>query len=349
MLTDIFAARYRDFPIWPAFGHRDIRLFNQAFQILDHDVLPYYKADGSTDSTNKEIWRKINASLCRELGVSSLSPTHYQTTSTWSGVPTTQWNAWPYNAVASTYVCADLRNHQQSDIEAKERMSLIEIGMRAARDRANMLDATYPPPAPAVTILAQAAVPRQSSFALEARRFRAQYETAVVELNARFEQAGVPLVYNNGHIQVNSDATTTAMTAEPFWRVISNPRWSAVDVEMRDAIDRRDSSLSDAAFHATKSLESAIKVVSAERGWTTGRENGAASFIDNLVSQANGRFIEVWQADALKQIFREVRNPLGHGAGVATPSAPTGADTNWAISICMAWIRWLVQRHQGDD
>jgi hypothetical protein len=118
---------------------------------------------------------------------------------------------------------------------------------------------------------------------------------------------------------------------------------------MRDAVDRRDSNLSDAAFHATKSLESTVKVISAERGWTTGRESGAAAFIDNLVSQANGRFIEVWHADALKQIFREVRNPLGHGAGVAPSAAPTSADTNWAISICMAWIRWLVQRHQGDE
>jgi hypothetical protein len=32
-------------------------------------------------------------------------------------------------------------------------------------------------------------------------------------------------------------------------------------------------------------------------GWTTGNEKGAANCIHNLMSQNNGRFIEVWKAE----------------------------------------------------
>ena len=39
------------------------------------------------------------------------------------------------------------------------------------------------------------------------------------------------------------------------------------------------------------------------------------SFIDNLVSKSNGRFIEVWEGESLKYFFTNVRNPLGHGPG----------------------------------
>jgi hypothetical protein len=38
-------------------------------------------------------------------------------------------------------------------------------------------------------------------------------------------------------------------------------------------------------------------------GWTAGNEKGAANYIHNLVSQNNGPFIEVWEADALKHLF----------------------------------------------
>ena len=49
-------------------------------------------------------------------------------------------------------------------------------------------------------------------------------------------------------------------------------------------------------------MESAIKIISDEKGWTTGNEKGAANYIDHLASANHGRFIEAWESDALKAL-----------------------------------------------
>jgi hypothetical protein len=346
MLTDTFASRYRNLPLWTVYTDVETRLLTQCFQILSQDLIPYWNIDHRPNEVTSLEWREINRLLSRELGVQSLSETHYWV----DGARAGQRNAVAYSPVdvAKNYVLkVDQTVVDQPDLQIKNRISLIEIALRRFLEQTIVLERQNPPASANETLLGSLSRTRSPAGRYSAIQHRSRIDQATNEVNARFRQANCPLVFNNGNIQVNLDETVTQVVAQPFWQLLSNPRWSNVDLEMRDAIDRRDSNSPDAAFHAAKALESAIKVISTERRWSRGNENGAAQYVDNLVSTTNGRFIEVWQSEALKQIFREVRNPLGHGAGSEPPIIPSSADTDWAISNCMTWIRWLIRRHEG--
>ena len=91
-------------------------------------------------------------------------------------------------------------------------------------------------------------------------------------------------------------------------------------------------------------MESAIKIVSDQRNLTSGNEKGASNYIDNLVSKHNGRYIDTWEADILKDYFRKVRNTLGHGPGSEPMPTLSIPQTDWAIETAMSWIRTLVRR-----
>jgi hypothetical protein len=113
---------------------------------------------------------------------------------------------------------------------------------------------------------------------------------------------------------------------------------------MKEALDHLDHGQRDASAHAAMALESTIKIISDDKGWTTGNEKGAANYINNLVSARNGRFIEVWEKDALNALFSELRNPHSHGAGSKPPPRLLDAQQTWAIESCMTWIKSLVRR-----
>ncbi len=113
---------------------------------------------------------------------------------------------------------------------------------------------------------------------------------------------------------------------------------------MKEALDRRDSNDKDPAIFAAKALESAVKIISDSKGWTRNTEKGAAQYIDNLVSKANGRYLDVWEGDILKDYFRKVRNPVGHGPGSEPMPELTLEQTDWAIENAMSWVRALVRR-----
>ena len=106
-----------------------------------------------------------------------------------------------------------------------------------------------------------------------------------------------------------------------------------VDMDMKEAIHRRDTKSRDAVFYALKALESTIKIISDDKGWTRGTERGAANYVDNLVSSENGRFIDVWEADMLKKTFSELRNPYGHGPGSSPQPNLTEQQEQWVIEV----------------
>jgi len=81
--------------------------------------------------------------------------------------------------------------------------------------------------------------------------------------------------------------------------------WKNVDLDIKEAIDRRDNGVRDAAFYAARALESTIKIISDQKGWTRGREGGAQNYIDNLCNLRGGNLIEEWEKEALKQEFKE--------------------------------------------
>ena len=113
---------------------------------------------------------------------------------------------------------------------------------------------------------------------------------------------------------------------------------------MKEAFDRRDGRDRDPALYAAKALESTIKIISDDKGWTHGGEKGAHSYIDNLGSEKNGRFVTPWERDALKAFFTFVRNPLGHGPGNEPMPELSAQQTDWAIETCMSWIKTLIGR-----
>jgi len=172
----------------------------------------------------------------------------------------------------------------------------------------------------------------------------ARFRQSVEELNERFRRAGTQLNYHSGFIQVAADELVEQQVERPFWALVADPIWKNVDIDMKEALDRRDANDKDPAFYAARALESAIKIISDHKSWTHGGEKGAHNYIDNLGSAKSGPFIKEWERDALKQFFTEIRNPFGHGAGSDEMPELTLEQTNWAIETCMSWIKSLVQR-----
>ena len=72
----------------------------------------------------------------------------------------------------------------------------------------------------------------------------------IAEVNARFKEAGLPFEYHNGLIQHIDDPVTATQIEQPFWSLVAEPKFSNVDTDIKEAIDRRDSGKPDAAFHA---------------------------------------------------------------------------------------------------
>ena len=209
--------------------------------------------------------------------------------------------------------------HGTADTFLKMRLSLVELLFRLAEERARELSRAAP-----------------DAISMAAR--------AVDELNSRLRQARMGMHYHNGILQFARDELTETRIAEPCWALLRDAKWANVDRELKEAIEHADGRRQDAAFYAAKALESTIKIISDDKGWSTGRERGAANYIDNLVSQQNGRFIAPWEGDLLKAYFIHVRNPHGHGAGSQPPPALTPHQTDWAIETAMAWIKNLVRR-----
>ena len=113
---------------------------------------------------------------------------------------------------------------------------------------------------------------------------------------------------------------------------------------MKEALDRRDTDQRDPAFYAARALESTIKIISDDKGWSHGGGTGAHNYLDNFCSVKNGNFIESWEKQVLKYFFTNVRNPFAHAPGGADMPELTPAQTDWAIGTCMAWIKALIQR-----
>jgi hypothetical protein len=178
----------------------------------------------------------------------------------------------------------------------------------------------------------------------QAPRNRDSLQRALDELNDRFREASMPLEYHNGFVQFVQDGLTQRQMAAPFWDMLQDPKWANVDMDIKEAIDRRDNNGRDPALYAAKALESTLKIISDEKGWTTGKEKGASNYIDNLLSKANGSYIADWEADVLRLIFSRIRNPLGHGPGTAPPPVLSEKQTTWVIEACMGWIKSIATR-----
>lgn len=351
MLTDIFAYRYLDQPIWLQYTEIEQRLLNQAFSIVK-DALPYYTSEGKVNEKNRDKWKILHDRLARELGVSEISKRYYsytQKNALGQELPVSGWFSWDH--VCDQFINAIYTGQCDADRFIKERISFVELALRLRGEEVAYANSQLN------TALAEAAmrdasprsgfrVPGSSVDGVRAwnTTVNSIFESQITELNERFRRAKAPLTYHNGFIQFSMDQQIEEQIAKPFWDLVADPILKNVDIDMKEALDRRDSNDKDPAIFAAKALESAIKIVSDIKGWTRGKENGAAQYVDNLMSKSNGSYLAVWEGEMLKDYFRKVRNSVGHGPGLEPMPELTLTQTDWAIETAMSWVRTLIRR-----
>jgi AbiJ N-terminal domain 4 len=242
MLTDIFAYRYLDQPIWAQYTEMEQRLLNQAFGIVK-DALPYYTSEGKENEKNKDKWKMLHNRLARELGIDELSKRYYAYT---------QKNAlgqeWPVSGlfswehVCDQFVNAKYTGQRDANRFIKERISFVELALRLRGEEVAHANSQL------TSALAQAAmrdaiprsgirVPGSSEDGVKAwnATMNSVFEGQVTELNERFRQAKAPLTYHNGFIQFALDQRIEKHIAKPFWDLVADPLWKNVDIDMKES------------------------------------------------------------------------------------------------------------------
>ncbi|MBB5517491.1 hypothetical protein FHS62_000277 [Amphiplicatus metriothermophilus] len=319
----------------------------QAFSIISENIAPYYDADGKVNPNGKAFWEDIHNRLSVELGLKSLSQMAYSYQTAFAGKQTTVSGAWPIITVCENWMHADPVGVQDVDAFIKERLSLVEIAFRKKEAAVAKANAELPQQILKAKLRPAGGlrIPSDPAPGLKAwnKNLNEAFQASVDELNTRFRQAGCGLHYHNGFIQISEDPLFLKEAEQPFWQLVSDPLWKNVDIDMKEAIDRRDNGDRDPAWYAVRALESAIKIISDKKEWTRGGERGAHNYIDNLAKR-DAQYIESWEAEALKAIFTKLRNPLGHGPGSAEMPSFTPQQTDLAIELCISWIKSLIKR-----
>jgi hypothetical protein len=353
MLTDIFADRYLKRVLWMQYTEAESKLLTQCYRIIAEQVIPY-RIDGKESAEAKVKWTSLHDRLSMELGIDELGPKYYSYQADVMGKPYTQTLTWSMDVICKDFVCAKYKGATSPDRFVKERLSFVELAFRLREEQLAVFNRQLPQQMAEAELrekLKSSAfnalkIPGSRVTGLKALNdsMNASFGQSVNELNERFRRAGTPLNYHNGFIQIATDGLVEVQVERPFWTAVGDPLWKNVDIDMKEALDRRDANERDPSFYAARALESAIKIISDKKGWTHGGEKGAHNYIENLGSAKNGGFIKDWEREALKDFFTAVRNPFGHGPGSAEMPELTPTQTNWAIETCMSWIKALIQR-----
>lgn len=351
MLTDVFFRRYHNTVVVEQFNN-DLRiLFAQAATIITKQIYPTYDWQGKESKTSSDALDRVEAAICMEMGLQMLGSRWFFYDTQWNGNTIKQSSRVLISTIITNYLQETFKDTYSPDKYVKFRLSIIELVFRQKEKEVKALEADLP----RRILEAKRKRPMQTSGIRLPGNLedgvRAQLEGArnyfnanVNELNVRLRQAGLNFQYNNEFIQGSRDAVVAEQLEKPVWSLLSDIKWKNVDIDMKEALDRRDNGDRDPVFYAARALESTIKIISDEKGFTIGSEKGAAQYIQNLVSAKNGRFIEVWESDALITFFSKVRNPLGHGPGSEEMPRLTQQQNEWAIENCMSWIKSLIRR-----
>ena len=356
MLTDIFARRYENRLLFTTAGPREQALFVQAYRLINEQIFPYYGYDKKIDEKAKATWTSLHDRLTMELGLKELSAKYYSYQDEWMGKPRRYSGWYELSLVCETWITKNFTDDLDADIFVKRRLSFVELAFRERERQITFINSqlTLELQRAAMQDLAPARsggmrIPGslQSNVQRVQRgndHVNATFKANVNELNERLKQAGMPLNYHNGYIQITTDSLTQDRIEQPFWEVVKSAKWTNVSTDMATAIDLRDSGGRDPAFYAGKALESTIKIVSGEKRWTTTQEKGASDFLNHLESKSNGSFISQWERKVLQAFFSNVRNDYGHGPGSDPMPTMTDPQTDQTIEFCMSWIKSLVKR-----
>jgi hypothetical protein len=337
MLTDIFSTRYSERQLWSTFGETERVLLVQCFRNVAEQVIPYWRA-GKVDETSKKLWESVEGRLSMELGLQELSPHaygYYDAHKIWIS------GRWSMDRVCKEWVLADFKQSTDPDRFMKERISFVELAFRE-RDQSLTRDAQQ------FEFMVKQGYQTGTSAHSTRRNhetLRAAFNAHQDELNERFRRARTPLNYHNGFIQFTADERLELEVVQPFWKLVADTKWENVSADMAEAVDRRDTGGRDPAFYAAKAVESVIKIISDDKGWTRSVEKGASNYVDNLVVERGGsRFIAVWEKDILNAFFGKVRNQFGHGPGGEPMPNLSDQQANWAIENAMSWCKSLIER-----
>ena len=143
MLTDIFADRYADRILWPAYTEPESKLLNQCFRMVAEQLFPYW-IKGRESETAKAHWVSIHDRLSMELGMHELAPKYYSWQTTWLGKPHTQSGSWPMDKVCKDFVCAPYAGKGTPDRYVKERISFVELAFRLKEEELQAQNASLP-------------------------------------------------------------------------------------------------------------------------------------------------------------------------------------------------------------
>src|SRR6185369_15183348 len=199
-------------------------------------------------------WNMLHDRLARELGVDELLQRYYSYI-TKNGLgqdcPVSGWYSWEH--VCSQFVNVTYTGQCDADRFIKERISFVELGLRLRGEEVAQANANLP------NSITQAAIqdskPRYGGITVPGiavdgvKAWNATVnrilEGQVAELNERFRRAKVPLTYHNGFIQFAMDEQIEKQIAKPFWDLVADELWTNVDIDMKEALDRRDSNDKD--------------------------------------------------------------------------------------------------------
>lgn len=350
MLTDVFFRRYKGTPLFTSFKEPHRVAMAQTAKIIVDQLFPFHVAGKENEFAKKNLQR-IHDALAMEIGVDTLSNEWYQYETGPAGNRETRWAQRTIADIIKNFMNETFGPKYSADNYLKFRISLIEVAFRQREEQNIQANMNLPGQIhnaqqlkPEVRKLLGKLAPTVEALSAENVSLNASFQANVNELNTRFRQADLRLSYHNGFVQIAEDELIGDQLEKPFWALVADPKWKNVDTDMKEALDLRDNDGRDPAFFAARALESTIKLISGQMGVSTGKERSAANFIDNLRSDRAGKFLDGWEAEMLHAFFREVRNPLGHGAGEAPMHTLSGPQTNWAIETCMAWIKNLIQR-----
>lgn len=350
MLTDVFFRRYANRPMFERVGQKECALFVQAYSIVNEQIWNYGYGKNVDDNV-KAIWTDIHNRLAMEIGVKELSPKFYSYQTELVGKPYTNSSFNNMNFVVEQWLNVKFSDDLDPDMFVKRRLSFVELAFRTREEQVAQANLDFPlrlAKAELQDKMPQGLVRVPGSQSKSVRSFNdclnSTFAANMHELNERLKQAGMPLHYHNGYLQITNDEQLKEQVEQPFWLLVKDVQWKNVSIDMAEAIDRRDTGGRDPSFYAAKALESSIKIICELKKWATGKEKGVADFLNHLESKVNGPFIESWERQSMQRFYSDVRNDLGHGPGSKDMPSFTSQQIDQTIEFCMSWVKSLIKR-----
>jgi hypothetical protein len=138
------------------------------------------------------------------------------------------------------------------------------------------------------------------------------------------------------------EQTIHVTVIKPCLAILSDSRFSTANEELLNAFDEyRKGNYGDAVTDAGAAVESVLKTICTEKGWTYDKERDTCSKLLEIC-RANGLFHPFYKS--ILEGTATIRNKIGdaHGKGPAPEYAPTKQLADHMICTCCANIVLLI-------